>query len=92
MMVFVDTETICLKLWDAFIIIAHVKNLVMPSQRKKFRQANETELDEQWKQYIQEKGYNVVQMYKCDWWKINKRENNVEEYLRESFLFKMSLR
>ena len=28
------------------------------------------ELDELRKQYIQEKGYDVIEMYECDWWKM----------------------
>ena len=66
-MALVDTATLYLKLWDAFIDIAP-KNLsalteeeILQSIRKRGRQNT--------KQHIREKGYNVVQMYERDWWK-----------------------
>ena len=40
---FVDTATVCLKLWDGIIIIAHIKKLVLPWLRKKFNAALERE-------------------------------------------------
>ena len=39
LMAFVDTATLCLNLRDAIINIARVEKLVLPSQRKKFREA-----------------------------------------------------
>ena len=42
-MVIVDTATLCLKLWDAFINFAHVKKLVFLSLRKIFDEALERE-------------------------------------------------
>ena len=35
------------------------------------------ELDELRNQYIQEKGYSVIEMYKCGWWKMYKTDNIV---------------
>ena len=39
LMAFLDTVTLCLKLWDNIIIIAHVKKLVLLSLRKSFSEA-----------------------------------------------------
>ena len=39
LMAFVDTATMCLKLWDVITIIVHVRKLVFPSLRKKVREA-----------------------------------------------------
>ena len=50
------------------------------------------ELDELRKQCIQEKDYNVIEMYECDWWKKYKTDNIVKQHLRESFPYKMPLR
>ena len=43
MMAFVDTATLCLKLKDVIIILAHVKKLVFFSLKKKFRETLKTE-------------------------------------------------
>ena len=44
------------------------------------------------KQYIKEKGYNVVEMWECEWWNLYKTTTCVREHLRESFLYKCPLR
>ena len=43
------------------------------------------------KQYIKEKGYNVVEMWECEWWNLY-RTTCVKEHLRESFPYKRPLR
>ena len=37
------------------------------------------ELDELRKQYIQQKGYSVIEMYECDWWSLYKTDNIVTD-------------
>ena len=49
------------------------------------------ELDELLRQYIQEQGYNVIEMYELDWWKMYKIDI-VKQHLREYFTDKMLLR
>ena len=44
------------------------------------------------KQYIKEKGYNVVEMWECEWWNLYKTTTCVKEHLRESFPYKRPLR
>ena len=50
------------------------------------------ELDELRKQYKQEKGYNVIEIYDGDWWKMYKTEKTVKHFLRVSYSYTMPLR
>ena len=50
------------------------------------------EMDQMRKQYIKEKGYNVVEMWECEWWNLYKTTTCVKEHLRESFPYKRPLR
>ena len=50
------------------------------------------EIDQMRKQYIKEKGYNVVEMWECEWWNLYKTPTCGEENLRESFSYKRPLR
>ena len=50
------------------------------------------EMDQMRKQYIREKGYNVVEMWECEWWNLYKTTTCVKEHLRQSFPYKRSLR
>ena len=50
------------------------------------------EMDQMRKQYIIEKGYNVVEMWECEWWNLYKTTTCVKEHLRESFIYKRTLR
>ena len=56
------------------------------------RGTKKREPDEMRKQYIDEKGYTVVEMWECDWWKLYKTDVSVKEHLRESFPYKRPLR
>ena len=50
------------------------------------------EMDQMRKQYIKEKGYNVVEMWECEWWNLYKTTTCVKKHLRESFPYKRPLR
>ena len=50
------------------------------------------DVDKLRKQYIQEKGCNVIEMYECDWWTMYKTDKNAKQHLRESFPYNMPLR
>ena len=50
------------------------------------------EMDQMRKQYIKDKGNNVVKMWECEWWNLYKTTTCVEEHLRESFPYKRPLR
>ena len=50
------------------------------------------EMDGMRRQYIEEKGYIVVEMWECEWWEFYKTDVSVKEYLRGSFPYKRPLR
>ena len=50
------------------------------------------EMDQMRKQYIREKGHNIVEMWKCEWWNLYKTTTCVKERLRESFPHQRALR
>ena len=50
------------------------------------------EMDQIRKKNIKEKGYNVVEMWECEWWNLYKTTTCVKEHLRESFPYKRPLR
>ena len=49
------------------------------------------EMDQMGKQYIKEKGYNVVENWECEWWNLYKTTTCVKQHLRESFPYKRPL-
>ena len=50
------------------------------------------EMDQMRKQYIKEKGYNVVEMWECEWWNLFKTTTCVKQHLRESVPYERPLR
>ena len=62
-----------------------------PTEQENWRDIRNGELDALRKQYIQEKSYEVIEMYECDLWKIYKTDNFVIQHLRESCPYKMPL-
>ena len=50
------------------------------------------EMDQMRKQYIEEKGYNVVEMWASEWWNLYRTTTCVKQHLRESFPYKHPLR
>ena len=49
------------------------------------------ELDALRRHCIQEKGFKVIEMWECEWWRLNKRTNTVEKHIREHFPYRRSL-
>ena len=43
------------------------------------------------RQYIQEKVFNVIEMWECDWWRMYKTTNTVKQHIREHFPYRRSL-
>ena len=52
------------------------------------RSNKKKKLNELRKQYIQEKGCNVIEMYEYDWWKKYKTDKSVKQHLREPLPYK----
>ena len=43
------------------------------------------------KEYIQQKGYKITEMWECNWWEIYQTDAPVKRYLRANFPFKRPL-
>ena len=41
--------------------------------------------------YIQEKGYKVMEMWECEWWRLYKTTNTVKQHIREHFPYRRSI-
>ena len=50
------------------------------------------EVEEMWRRYIEEKGFNAVETCECQKWKLYKSDLSLKEHLRESFPYKPLLR
>ena len=41
--------------------------------------------------FIQNKGFKVIEMWECEWWRLYKTTNTVKQHIREHFPYKRSL-
>ena len=55
------------------------------------RGSRRTGLDELKRGYIQEKGFTVIEMWECEWWRLYKTTTNVKLQIRENFPYRRSL-
>ena len=55
------------------------------------RGSEKRELDELRRSYLQEKGFTVTEMWKCEWWRLHKTTTIVKLHFRESFPYRRSL-
>ena len=55
------------------------------------RGSKKRELDASRRHYIQEKGFNVIETWECDWWRLYKTTKTVKQHIREHFLYRRSL-
>ena len=55
------------------------------------RGSKRRELDELIRHYIQEKGFEVIRMWECEWWKLYKITNNGKHHIGEPFPYRRSL-
>ena len=47
--------------------------------------------DEMRRDYIQQKGYQSLEMWECEWWSLYKTDASVKSHLRENFPYKRPL-
>ena len=47
------------------------------------------EHDEPRRDYLRNKGYNIVEVWECKWWERVNKEENVRNHVRKSFPFKL---
>ena len=43
------------------------------------------------KDYVQQKGYQIVEMWECEWWSLYKSDASVKSHLRENFPYRRPL-
>ena len=49
------------------------------------------EQDQMRKEYIQQKGYRIIETWECEWWSLYKTDAPVKSYLQANFLSKRPL-
>ena len=54
------------------------------------RGSRRRELDELRRSYIQEKGFAVIEMWECEWWRLYKTTTYVKLHIRENFPYRRS--
>ena len=47
--------------------------------------------DEMRRDYIQQKGYQIVEMWECEWWSLYKTDASVKSHLRKKFSLQTSI-
>ena len=55
------------------------------------RGSKKRELDALRRHYIQEKGFKVIEMWECEWWRLYKTTKTVKQHIREHFSYRRSL-
>ena len=55
------------------------------------RGSRRRKLDELIRGYIQEKGFTVVEMWECEWWRLYKKSINGKLHIWENFPYRRSL-
>ena len=55
------------------------------------QRSKKRELDALIRHYRQEKGFKVIEMWECEWWRLYKTTNTVKQHIREHFPYRRSL-
>ena len=55
------------------------------------RGSKKRELDALRRHYIQEKGFKVIEMWQCEWWRLYKTTNTVKQHIRGHFPYRRSV-
>ena len=55
------------------------------------RGSKKRQLDALSRHYIQAKGFKVIEMWECEWWRLYKTTNTVKQHIREHFPYRRSL-
>ena len=88
---FVLIATLCLKPWVNFTTSVFIKSCVLLSLKRMFNVVATRVLDALRRHYRQEKGFKVIQMRACEWWRLYKTTNTVKQHIREYFPYRRSL-
>ena len=62
------------------------------SEEEMHRGIRQKEHDELRRDYLRNKGYNIVEAWECNWWERVKEEENVRNQVRKNFPFKLSMK
>ena len=62
-----------------------------PTEDEIQRGSKKRKLDALRRHYIQEKGFKVIEMGECEWWRVYKTTNTVKQHIREHFPYRRSL-
>ena len=49
------------------------------------RGARKRQQDEMRRYYIQQKGYQIIEMWECEWWRLSNTDASVKSHLQENF-------
>ena len=49
------------------------------------------EQDQMRKEYIQQKGYKIIEMWECNWWELYRTDATVKSHLRANFPYQRLL-
>ena len=55
------------------------------------RRLKEREQDQMRKEYIQQKGYKIIEMWECKWWELYRTDATVKNHLRANFPYQRPL-
>ena len=92
LMGFVLIATLCLKPWLAFTTSVPVKSCVLLSHEEDIqRGSKKRDLDALRRHHMQEKGFKVIEMWECEWWRLYKTTNTIKQHIREHFPYRRSL-
>ena len=82
-MEFVIIATLFLKQWGTAPVCPRQE--ARPSLTDTERGVKKRHQDEMRRDYIQQKGYRIVEMRKCEWWSLYKTDASVKSHLRKNF-------
>ena len=82
--------TLCLKPWVAFTTSVPAKSCFPLSLKRIFDVVARRELDPMRRHYIQQKGFKVIEMWECEWWRLYKTTKTVKQHIREHFPYRRS--
>ena len=91
-MEFVIIVTMSSKQWLVISTTVHVKKLARHWLTTKLCEGwKKREQDQMRKEYIQQKGYKIIEMWECNWWELYRTDAPVKSYLRANFPYKRLL-
>ena len=92
LMVFFSYCNTVYKAMDGFYHFCPCQELRPPLTEEDIQSGSKKrELDAIRRHYIQEKGFKVIEMWECEWWRLYKTTNTVKQHIRELFPYRRSL-